>query len=300
MTMRRFMELFPDEDACLDYLKQRFYPDGSECPKCERVTRFHRIRGRKAYSCQHCGHQVYPTAGTIFHKSSTDLSKWFWAVYLLSSTRCGISAVQLQGEIDVTYKTAWRMLKEIRTMLGYDEERDRRLYGRVEMDETLIGGRPRVGDIPNGMRGVPAWIAANKTTVVAVVERGGQVRTQVVPDRTSDTLRGVAAAHVDSSATLYTDEFRLYKRVGADFAEHHQIKHKDKVYVSGHVHTQTVEGFFGLVKNAISGTHHWVSPQHLQKYLDEFAFRYNHRDSDVPLFWHILDRVKKNGRLALA
>src|SRR3712207_5490747 len=118
MTYSRFLELFPDNDACLEYLRGKFFPDGSECPGCGRETKFFRIRSRAAYSCMHCRHQVYPTAGTIFHKSTVSLQLWFFAIYLMSSTRCGISAKQLEREIGVTYKTAHRMFKQIRTLLS--------------------------------------------------------------------------------------------------------------------------------------------------------------------------------------
>ncbi|MDP8975810.1 MAG: transposase [Actinomycetota bacterium] len=118
MTYNRFLQLFPDHAACLDYLKAKFYPDGSECPGCGKTTKFHRVKQRSAYSCQYCRHQVYPTAGTIFHKSSTSLQLWFWAIFLMSSTRCGISAKQLEREIGVTYPTAHRMFKQIRSLLG--------------------------------------------------------------------------------------------------------------------------------------------------------------------------------------
>src|SRR4051812_37725920 len=144
MTFSRFREHFPDNDACLDYLKQRYYPDGHECPKCGKASKFHRVRGRAAYSCQWCGHHVYPTAGTIFHKSTTSLVLWFWAIFLISSTRCGISAKQLEREIGVTYPTAHRMFKQIRTLLGQDDEP---LSGKVEVDETssAANSAPAVG-----------------------------------------------------------------------------------------------------------------------------------------------------------
>src|SRR5881398_2116888 len=132
MTYTEFLRRFPDNDACLDYLKARFYPDGTACPKCEKSSRFHRIKGRSAYSCQYCGHHVYPTAGTIFHKSTTSLQLWFWAIYLVASSKCGISAKQLGREIGTTYKTAHRMLKQIRSLLGQDD--DKPLSGDVEVD----------------------------------------------------------------------------------------------------------------------------------------------------------------------
>jgi transposase len=144
MTYTRFMELFPSHDACLDYLKDRFHPDGSECPSCGKTTKFHRLKSRAAYSCQSCGHQVYPTAGTIFHKSTTNLQMWFWAIFLMSSTRCGISAKQLEREIGVSYPTAHRMFKQIRTLLSQDG--DAPLSGKVEVDESAGGGRIRASD----------------------------------------------------------------------------------------------------------------------------------------------------------
>src|SRR5579863_802699 len=141
MTYNRFLELFPDNDACLEYLKAKFFADGSECPKCGKRTKFHRITGRSAYSCQYCGHHVYPTAGTIFHKSTVSLQLWFFAIYLMSSTRCGISAKHLEREIGVTYKTAHRMFKQIRTLLAEDDPS--LLSGEVEADESAHGGKPR-------------------------------------------------------------------------------------------------------------------------------------------------------------
>jgi ribosomal protein L24E len=118
MNLSRFLELFPSSDVCLDYLKERSHPDGTTCPKCRKKTKFHRLKSRPAYSCQYCGHQVYPTRGTIFERSTTSLQIWFWAIYLVSSTRCKLPAKQLQREIGVTQRTASKMLREIRALLG--------------------------------------------------------------------------------------------------------------------------------------------------------------------------------------
>ena len=145
MTYTEFLRRFPDNDACLNYLAAKFYPAGTACPKCEKPSRFHRIAGRSAYSCQFCGHHVYPTAGTIFHKSTTSLQLWFWAIYLVASSKCGISAKQLGREIGVTYKTAHRMLKQIRTLLAEDADGPT-LSGEVEVDETFMSGRLRASE----------------------------------------------------------------------------------------------------------------------------------------------------------
>lgn len=293
LTYSRFLSLFPDNDACLEYLRQRFYPNGSECPGCGKQTKFHRIKSRAAYSCQFCGHQVYPTAGTIFHKSTTSLQLWFWAIFLMSSTRCGISAKQLEREIGVTYKTAHRMFKQIRTLLAQD---GKPLSGKVEMDETGYGGKPRLSDNTKGPVNRTKWAAANKTTVFAMVERKGRVKAMVVPDRKADTLQSRARQYVLPSSMIFTDEYALYRSIGKHFAGHKRIKHRAKVYVDGDVHTQTVEGFFALVKTGIRGVYHSVSRQYLQSYVDEYAFRYNERDSSTPMFWTILGQVQKEAR----
>jgi transposase len=292
MTYSRFMELFPSNDACLDYLRDRFHPDGSECPGCHRATKFHRIKSRAAYSCQYCRHQVYPTAGTIFHKSTTSLQLWFWAIYLMSSTRCGISAKQLEREIGVTYKTAHRMFKLIRTLLSQPGEM---LSGEVEMDETAYGGKPRAAETRAMTDPVKKqhWIRDNKTTVFAMVERKGRVRAMVVPDRKATTLQGAARQYVLPESMVFTDEYPLYKGIAQHFAGHRRIRHKAKLYVDGDVHTNTVEGFFGLVKTGISGVHHAVSRRYLQSYIDSYVYRYNRRDAATPLFWSILGEVQK-------
>ena len=291
MTYSRFLELFPDSDTCLEYLKAKFFPDGSVCPgpDCGKDTKFHRVRGRQAYSCQYCWHQVYPTAGTVFAKSTTSLQLWFWAIYLMSSTRCGISAKQLEREIGVTYPTAHRMFKQIRSLLTDDGTL---LGGKVEMDETAVGGRPRAGQVRN-RREARAW-ADQKATVFGMVERGGQVRARVVPDRKGATLGGHAEAHVLPDSIIFTDEYPLYLGVGRKFKGHRRIKHKARIYVDGDVTTNTIEGFFALVKNGIRGVYHSVSTKYLQNYLDEYSFRYNARLNDRPMFWLILDRVKKD------
>jgi hypothetical protein len=294
MSHIEFMRLFPDNDACLDYLKAKFYADGVECQKCGKASKFHRIKGRSAYSCQYCAHHVYPTAGTIFHKSTTSLQLWFWAIYLMSSTRCGISAKQLEREIGVTYKTAHRMFKQIRLLLLQDDEP---LEGEVEVDETAGGGRLRAGDARRGLRYVQA---SNRPTIWGAVERGGEVRAKVVKSRGTLDVEQPIYTHVLPASVIFTDEWKGYNanRRRDHYVGHHRIRHEDRIYVDGNVHTQTIEGFFGLLKNGIRGTYHSVSSKYLQSYLDEFAWRYNHRDEARPMFWTILDQVQKPASVA--
>lgn len=287
MTYSRFLELFPDNDACLEYLKQRFFPDGTECPKCGKASKFHRITGRSAYSCQFCGHHVYPTAGTIFHKTTVSLQLWFFAIYLMSSTRCGISAKQLEREIGVTYKTAHRMFKQIRTLLS--DESDGPLSGNVEVDESEFGGKPRAYESRN-RRGYLR--RGYRPTIFAAVERGGRVRPTVISDRGLRSLKRAVQTHVLPSSMLFTDELSAYEGIGKGYRGHRRIKHVAKVYVDGDTHTQTVEGFFGLFKNGVRGVYHSISGEYLQNYLDEYAFRYNRRNSAKPMFWAMLERVE--------
>src|SRR6266511_668719 len=218
MTYTEFLRRFPNNDACLDYLKERFYPDGTTCPKCAKPSRFHRIRGRSAYSCQYCAHHVYPTAGTIFHKSTTSLQLWFWSIYLISSSKCGISAKQLGRDIGVTYKTAWRMLKQIRTLLGQD---DAPRCGDVEVDETFLPGRLRNADRQRRAKegvhpNTPVHVEKTDKMVVAAVERHGRVRASVAPDRTKPTLHGKIREFVLPESMIFTDEHALY--IGIDRA----------------------------------------------------------------------------------
>jgi len=281
-SLMEFMREFPDDASCLEHLwRSRYSPDGThaDCPKCERegvvFKRYATKQGRQSWTCTACGHHVHPTAGTIFHKSSTSLHLWYYAMYLMTSTRCGISAKQLEREIGVSYRTAWRMLNRIRTELMKQD--DTPLQGDVEVDETAGGGKVRAGDSRRGLTYVKK---SRRPTIWAAVERGGRVKALVVKSRGTLDIEKPIFQHVLPSSMIFTDEFKGYThRVGSRYIAHHRIKHEDRVYVSGNVHTQTVEGFFGNMKNGIRGTYHSVSSKWLPSYLNEYAFRYNERSN---------------------
>jgi transposase len=294
MTYSRFLELFPDNRACLDYLREKFYPEGTECPGCERPSKFHAIKDRSAYSCQFCGHQVYPTAGTIMHKSTTSCQLWFYAIYLMSSTRCGISAKQLEREIGVTYKTAHRMFKKIRSILGDEGEP---FSGDVEVDETFPGGKPRAWETREKRGSIRRTY---RPTVLGMVERGGRVRAFPIPDRGAESIKGAMRKHILPSSMIFTDEWPLYKGTDKEFRGHRRIKHQAHIYVQGDTHTQTIEGFFGLFKNGVRGVYHAISDTYLPDYLNEYAFRYSLRNSSQPIFWAMMDRVQKPDRQAVS
>jgi transposase-like protein len=283
-TMKDFQKQFPDDATCLEWLKNRLYPDGIFCDACQAITKHHRVKSRPSYSCDHCGHHVHPTADTIFHKSPTPLTTWFYAVYLMASTRCGISAKQIQRETGVTYKTAWRMFKQIRSMLTDEASGPIGGFGRkVEMDETYYGSRSE------GKRGR----GTDKTPVVGMVQRKGQVRAFVAADVKSDTLRGLIKEHVLPRTMVFTDDFKSYNGLGARGYTHHRINHSEKVYVNGDVHTNTIEGFWSLIKRGIGGVYHNVGRHYLQTYLNEYSFRYNRRFDVQPMFVSFLHQIEK-------
>jgi transposase-like protein len=274
-SLIEFMRDFPDDAACLDWLwRTRFSPDGehADCPRCGVSRKFRRYKTtqqRQSWTCTTCGHHIHPTAGTIFQQSSTSLHLWFYGVYLMTSTRCGISAKQLERETGVTYKTAWRMYHRIRALLA-DNVTD--FTGVVEVDTTWIGGKPRVKYSSHSQRVLAGF--EKKTSVFGIVERGGKVRAIVNPVH---PLSANVREHVLEKTIVYTDEAPAFRRLGNYGYQHSRVHHKRKVYVDGDVSTNTIEGFWSLVKRGISGVYHSVSEKYLQMYLDEYAFRYNNR-----------------------
>jgi transposase len=289
-TLKDFQRQYPDDATCLEWLRNYLYPEGIYCTKCEATTKHHRVKSRPSYSCDHCGHHVHPTAGTIFHKSPTPLTTWFYAIYLMAQTRCGISAKQIQRETGVTYKTAWRMFKQIRTML--DERESGQLggggKGGVEMDETYYGGR---GKSYPGRASASDKFA--KTPVVGMVERKGRVRAFVAQDTKADTLVGLVREHIVPRSLVFTDDYAPYDGLGVRGYHHRRIRHNERIYVSGDTHTQTIDGFWSLIKNGLRGVYHSVGRHYLQSYLNEYSFRYNRRFDEQPMFMSFLKQVEK-------
>lgn len=289
-TFKDFENDFPNDDACLEWLKNYLYPDGIFCETCKAITKHHKVASRKSYSCQHCGHHVHPTANTIYHKSSTSLKTWFHAIYLMASTRCGISAMQLMRETGVTYKTAWRMFKQIRLML--DEDRDP-FAGEVEADESFFGGKAKNMHKHIRERKIQGRGAVGKTTVAGVLQRNGAVVAKVVSNRDTETLIPFLEERVLPASMVFTDEFKSYDQLESKGYAHKRVHHSANVYVKGDAHTNGIEGFWSLVKNGIRGVNHSVSAKYLQMYLDEYAFRYNRRHDTTPMFDSILKQVQK-------
>jgi len=210
----------------------------------------------------------------------------------MGSTRCGISAKQIEREVGVTYKTAWRMFRQIRSMLN--DENATPLGGKqspgVEMDEAYFGGRRK------GSRGRPMAGDKNKVPVVGMVERKGCVKAVVAADVKGSTLLGLVKEHVLPKSTVFTDDFASYDAMDRHINEynHRRINHSEKIYVMGDVHTNTIEGFWSLVKTGIRGVYHSVGCHYLQTYLNEYSFRYNRRFDTQPMFLSFLGQISKN------
>jgi len=293
LSVVEFWREFPDDAACLDRLwRERYAPDGyhAHCPKCERERKFHRTKTRASYTCDSCGHHLHPMKGTIFEKSTTSLQLWFYAMFLMASTRCGISAKQLERELGVTYKTAWRMFNKIRNELMADED-DGPLSGDVEVDETSWSGKPR-----KKLRGYSevAKFREAKPTVLGMVERGGKVRLRVIPSRRGPALSREVRAHVNPASIIFTDDWQAYKPLRGEFLDHKVINHSAGSYVEGEIYTNTIEGFFGNLKTGMRGAYKAVSQKWLQSYLDEYAWRYNERfRGDRSMFHNLLDTAAR-------
>lgn len=229
-TIKHFNERFPNDDTCLDFVFERAYGDLPACMKCGVDNpSYYRVRGRKCYECKDCGYQVHPLGGTIFHKSSTSLRDWFYVIYLFSVSKNGVSAKEVERHLGCTYKTAWRIAKQVRTLMlqGGDA-----LSGIVETDETYIGGRKKGGE---GYR--------EKEVVFGMIERDGSVKAEHVPTAGARVLLPRIHSSIESGTTIYSDQAQVYKTLRRVGYFHNSVNHSIGEYGRGLVHTNTIEGF---------------------------------------------------------
>ncbi len=279
-SVREFFEQFPTDDACLERIMQVRFGLRHVCEECGVETTFHKLTERKAYCCAQCGYHLYPCAGTIFHKSETSLQIWFYAIYLFVATRHGVSGKELQRELGVTYKTAWRMGQQIRALMA-KADGFAMLQGHVELDEAYVGGR-RSGKRGRGAEG--------KTIVMGLKERGGRMVAGVIPNISMKTLRKVVKDTVEPGAIVSTDELVSYGLLEPDGYKHGTVKHGEKewsYYDYRHDawhHTNSVESFWRLFKASVRSTHIHVSAKWMDRYLGEFSFRSNHREMRNAMF----------------
>lgn len=270
-------EHFHNEDAARRYLESNRWPNGAICPHCGSNEAYRlqpkadskRPARKGVLKCKMCRKQFTVTVGTIFEDSHIPLNKWLAAIYLLCSSKKGMSAHQLHRMLGVTYKSAWFMAHRIRYAMSQPPLVGK-LQGIVEADETYVGGKAR------GKRGRGA---ANKTPVFALVERNGRVRSFKTERVTGKNLKQKIRENVSKDSIVMTDEFLAYKGLDKEF-KHMTVNHGNKEYVNGIAHTNTAEGFFSILKRGINGVYHHVSDKHLERYLAEFGFRYDQRNVD--------------------
>jgi len=278
-TFKQFQSEYPDDQACLAAVLENRY--SNTCPRCGVVgVKWHPITGRKGFVCSECDRHIYPLADTIFRKSETSLWNWFYAIYQFSVSKNGVSAKELERTLGVTYKTAWRMCKQIRLLM---ESEGSPLGGggeTVEVDETYIGGRHK-----------HAQGGRDKSIVFGAVERNGRALAVKVKTAGARVLLPIIENNISQGTHINSDEYRTYKTLKRRGYSHTTVNHSKLEYVRGTAYTNTIEGFWSQLKRSLDGTYHAVSPKYLQNYVDEFTFRYNYRLQ--PIFPVLLERVAK-------
>ena len=289
MTFMEFMKKFPTEEKVVGYYLAIRYPNGLHCNHCGSIKVYARKGKIKLFDCNDCHNTFSPFKSTIFEKSSTDLRKWMYAVHLFLNGKKGNSAMQLQREIGVTYKTAWRMLQQIRLAMGNVEAKE--FFDTiVEIDETYVGGKPRKkngkdddDDKPKRGRGT------KKTPVVGVVDRNNKkiIAKVAMPNKGGKRLTAKQLMDVlnivskqENNNTIISDEFSGYNSLARKNYVHLRVDHS-KMFYDGGVHTNNIESFWAILKRGVYGIYHHISVKHMQKYVDEFCFRYNNRDNNM-------------------
>jgi transposase-like protein len=270
MTLPDVIKMYSTDDRCREILTKLRWPLGIECPRCKE-TRVAWLQARKQFECSQCGYQFSVTTGTVFNDSHLPLEKWFLAVVLLCEAKKGISACQIQRTLGISYKTAWYLCHRIRHAMAQCDKP--MLDGKVEIDETYVGGR----GLNKRGRG------SDKEPVIGIRQRGGELRFFHSQDVKGGTLEKYIRENISEDVeVLMTDDFGVYKGVARRMGiskKHKTIRHSFKIYVDGDIHTNTVESAFSLLKRGIVGTWHRVSAKHLQSYCEEMSFRFNRRNN---------------------
>lgn len=268
-------EAFDTEQKCRDYFAQKRWDGKPKCPHCGHDKKIYECKSRGLYKCSDCSKQFTVKVGTIMEGSNLSLRKWFMAIYLITSHTKGISSMQLGKDLHITQKSAWHLLHRIRFAL-----RTRSLFvrysGTVEADETIIGGLEKNKHADKRIPHAQGRSSKGKTVVFGLLERGGEVRAQTVSNSAMESLHPVIIENVSQEAILMTDEWRGYNQLDRLY-EHYRVNHSHGEYVLGDAHTNTIEGFWSMVKRSLIGVYHMWSPKHMDKYLDAAEYRYNTR-----------------------
>lgn len=273
-SLIELLQMLNTEQKCIDHLEKIRWGDFVISP-FDPTSRVYKCKDNK-YRCRKTGKYFNVRTGTFFDNSKISLQKWFCAIWLVTSHKKGISSYQLARDLSITQKTAWFMLQRIRKCFGISDD-EPKLNGIVEIDETFVGGKNKNRHFDKKVKYCQGRSFKDKTPVLGMVERDGRVIAKVVPDTSQRSITPVVLKSVHLNSTIYTDEWQGYNTINRLY-KHSFVDHSRKQYVNGDVYTNTIEGFWSILKRGIIGIYHFVSRKHLQTYVDEFVFRYNTRE----------------------
>ena len=292
-TLTDFTDYFCDEATCIEHFTETRFRNGEYCPHCQH-DKVYKCSNGKRYQCAKCKQDFTIKTGTIFGESKLPIRKWYMAVYLLSTTSKGISSVQLAKHLGVTQKTAWFMAHRIRAAKPQNKKQ---LSGKIEADETFIGGLAKNMHKAKRAAAIKGTGGTGKTPIFGMKSRTGEVRAQVVESVGAVDLHREIKSNVEQGATLYTDKWVGYRGLKVQF-NHETVDHTAKEYVNGDCHTNGIESFWALFKRGYHGIYHQMSRKHMQRYVNEFAFRFNRRASKMQgIFTEVVNNISETAQL---